>query len=338
MRFIGYLSRLPDLDKAPRQGNRPLELTASFVDLLQQFAPVFTAPTYRTFVAILAGWVLSQRHRFITEVIFSSGNVGNGHWSRFHRFFSHAAWDIDAFSLALTKLVLTILAPGTLLIFTVDDTLCRKHGLTLYGVGMHYDPLISSSSKKLVSWGHDWVVLCVIIVHPFWGPPRSSPYPSPRRLYINRQGLTKGKKSREESSKAKAAPKTKAKAKAAPKTKTKAKAAPKTKTKAKAAPKTKTKAKAAPKTKAKAETNSDHRTRPELALELIHLVARWFADHEILVLGDSAYGGQSILSHLPTNVHLISRVHPKAALYQPAPPRPRGPKDGRARKEIACRA
>ncbi len=303
-----------------------MELTASFVDLLQQFAPVFTAPTYRTFVAILAGWVLSQRHRFITEVIFSSGNVGNGHWSRFHRFFSHAAWDIDAFSLALTKLVLTILAPGALLIFTVDDTLCRKRGLTLYGVGMHYDPLISSSSKRLVSWGHDWVVLCVIIVHPSWAPTKVFALPIAARLYINRQGLTKGKKSREESSKAKAAPK--AKTKAALKAKTKA--APKAKTKAKAAPEAK--AKAAPKTKAKAETNSDHRTRPELALELIHLVARWFADHEILVLGDSAYGGQSILSHLPANVHLISRVHPKAALYRPAPPKAPRTK-GRPRKK-----
>ena len=65
-----------------------MELTASFVDLLPQFSPVFTAPTYQTFVAIIAGWVLSQRHRFITEVIFSSGHVGEGHWSRFHRFFS----------------------------------------------------------------------------------------------------------------------------------------------------------------------------------------------------------------------------------------------------------
>jgi hypothetical protein len=295
-----------------------MELTASFLVLLQQFAPVFTSPTFRTFTWIVSGWVLSQRHRFITEVIFSSGNVGNGHWSRFHRFFSHAAWDLDEFSLALTKLVLTILAPGSLLIFTVDDTLCRKRGLTLYGAGMHYDPLISSSSKKLVSWGHDWVVLCVIIVHPFWAPTKVFALPIAARLYINRQGLTKGKKSRGKSAKAKAAPK--AKAKAAPKAK------------AKAAPKAK--AKAAPETK----TNSDHRTRPELALELIHLVARWFPDHEILVLGDSAYGGQSVLSHLPANVHLISRVHPKAALYQPAPPRLRGPKDGRARTAIACRA
>ena len=127
-----------------------MELTCSFLDLLQHFAPTFTAPTYQTFAVIVAGWVLSQRHRFITEVIFSGGHVGIGHWSRFHRFFSHAAWDIDTFSLLLAKLAMTILAPGATLLWAVDDTLCRKRGLTLYGAGMHYDPLISSRSKALV--------------------------------------------------------------------------------------------------------------------------------------------------------------------------------------------
>ena len=72
-----------------------MELTASFVDLLQHFVPVFTAPTFQTFLQIVTGWVLSHRHRYVTEVIFAGGNVGNGHWCRFHRFFSHAAWDID---------------------------------------------------------------------------------------------------------------------------------------------------------------------------------------------------------------------------------------------------
>jgi hypothetical protein len=344
-----------------------MELTASFVDLLHQFAPVFTAPTSQTFLAIVAGWVLSQRHRFITEVIFSSGQVGNGHWSRFHRFFSHAAWDIDTFSLVLTKLVLTILAPGATLIFTADDSLCRKRGLTLYGAGMHYDPLISSRSKKLVSWGHNWVALSVIIVHPFWAPTKVFALPIAARLYINRQGLTKGKKSRGKSAEAqktkgkttaqKAKGKTTAKAKAN-KTTAKAKAkANKTTAKAKAkANKTTAKAKAkANKTTAKnvnskttaraqkangktmakakkAKADPNHRTRPELALELIQLVARWFPAAEILVLGDSAYGGRSVLSHLPPNVHLISKVHPKGALYEPAPPKIKGTK-GPARKK-----
>jgi hypothetical protein len=258
-----------------------MELTSPFLDLLQQFAPVFTAPTYQTFLVIVSGWVLSQRHRFITEVIFSGGHVGIGHWARFHRFFSHAAWDIDAFSMALAKMVVTILAPGAQLLWAVDDTLCRKRGLTLYGAGMHYDPLISSRPKALVSWGHDWVVLCLIVVHPFWAPTKVFALPIAARLYINRQGLTKGKKG-------------------------KGKAA-RTKT---------VKGK-----KVKAEANPDHRTRPELALELILLVARWFPDDEIIVLGDSAYGGRSVLSHLPPNVHLISRVHPDGALYKPAPPK-----------------
>ena len=89
-----------------------MELTPSFLDLLQHFVPVFTAPTFQTFALIVTGWILSHRHRYITEVIFSGGNVGNGHWSRFHRFFSHAAWDLDTFSMYLAKLVVSILAPG----------------------------------------------------------------------------------------------------------------------------------------------------------------------------------------------------------------------------------
>jgi DDE superfamily endonuclease len=246
-----------------------MELTPSFSALLQEFLPVFTAPTFQTFVQILTGWLLSHRHRYITDIIFSGGNVGNGHWARFHRFFSHAAWDLDVLSLHLAKLVVRVLALNASLLWAVDDTLCRKRGLTLYGVGMHHDPLISSKAKPLVSWGHDWVVLCLLIVHPFWAPSKVFALPIAMRLYRNRQGLTKGKKG---------------------------------------------------KTKAKPDPN--HRTRPQLAVELITLVAAWFPEDEILVSGDSAYGGRSVLSSLPANAHLISHVHPKGALYAPAPPRP----------------
>jgi hypothetical protein len=153
------------------------------------------------------------------------------------------------------------------LIWAVDDTLCRKRGLTLYGAGMHYDPLISSRAKSLVSWGHDWVVLCLIVANPFWAPTKVFALPIAVRLYRNRQGLTKGKKGRSKASKA----------------------------------------------------NPDHRTRPELARELIELAATWFPNDEIMLTGDSAYGGKSILSFLPPNVHLISHVHPKGALYERAP-------------------
>ena len=265
-----------------------MEITDSFLTLLQNFAPVFTAPTYQTFVVIVTGWIISQRHRYVTEVIFSSGRVGDGHWSRFHRFFSHAAWDIDTFSMRLAKLVVTILAPGTTFFWAVDDTLCRKRGLTLYGAGMHYDPLISSRAKSLVSWGHDWVVLTLIVAFPPWARSKVFALPIAMRLYRNRQGLTKGKKN--------------------------------------------PKGKKGQQKPAKPKHDPNHRTRPELALELIIMVAQWFPNEEIIVSGDSAYGGQSILSHLPPNVHLISHVHPNGALYEPAPPK-KEKRKGPARKK-----
>ncbi len=266
-----------------------MELTPSFTALLQQFAPVFTSPTFLTFVQTLTGWILSQRRRYITEVIFSGSNVGNGHWSRFHRFFSHASWDIDALSMLLAKLVVTILAPGAMLLWAVDDTLCRKRGLTLYGAGMHYDPLISSRAKSLVSWGHDWVVLCLLVVNPFWAPTKVFALPVAVRLYRNRQGLTKGKKGKKE------------------------------------------------RQKPRPKHDPNHRTRPELALELVELVAMWFPADEVMLSGDSAYGGKSILSKLPSKVHLISHVHPKGALYEPRLQGARRPGAAPARKGSACR-
>jgi hypothetical protein len=128
--------------------------------------------------------------------------------------------------------------------------------------------------------------------------------PIAARLYINRQGLPKGRKDKGKAARTKKGEGKEGKAKATAKAKA----------------------------TTKPEADPDHRSRPELALELIVLVARWFPDDEVVVLGDSAYGGRSVLSHLPPNVHLISRVHPTGALDQPAPPNP--PKSlGRPRKK-----
>ena len=86
----------------------------------------------------------------------------------------------------------------------------------------------------------------------------------------------------------------------------------------------------------KPKADPNHRTRPELAVELIKLAASWFPDDTIIVTGDSAYGGKSVLGHLPENVHLISHVHPKGALYEPAPqPDPNTKTKGRPRKKGA---
>ena len=75
-----------------------------------------------------------------------------------------------------------------------------------------------------------------------------------------------------------------------------------------------------------------HRTKPELAVELITLLAAWLPGREFLLTGDSAYGGASVAKSLPANMHLISRAHAKAALYAAAPLPGPSQKAGRPRK------
>lgn len=276
-----------------------MELTNSFEILLRSFSPVFTEPSFQTFRLMMTGWILSTRHRYVTDLIVSSDSTTNGHFSDYHRFFSQAAWDIDHLWKLLAQLIVkTLIGPDGAIVLSGDDTLCRKRGLGIFGTGMHHDPLSSSKSKKICHWGHDWVDLCIVIANPWWAPSKVFSVPICMRLYRNRQGLTKGKNK-------KAAKKSVARKKAASK-----------KSKQTAAKKKQSK-KAAKKNRQ--GSKEPHKTRPELMTEMIVLVAAWFPDRQFVLVVDSLYSGQSVLGKLPSNFDLIGPVHPEAALYAPAP-------------------
>jgi hypothetical protein len=276
-------------------------LTKNFHALILCCDGNFTKPSFVLFCALMTGWVLSVRHRYITELIYASDNIDNGHWSRFHRFFSKNAWSLDALSMTIASLLIDAFVPEGVIVLALDDTLCHKRGLNLFGAGMHHDPLLSSKKMKLVSWGHVWVVVTLVISLPAWAPSKIFSLPIGFRLYRNRQGNNKGKKNKEQDTRSRCPRKRKKK-------------------KAKNAKK---KSPVAP-----AET---HRTRPELGLELLCLIAKTFSGRIFVVTGDSLYGGVSVLSKLPANVHCISRVHANGVLYAPAPA-PTG-KRGRHRKK-----
>jgi len=80
-------------------------------------------------------------------------------------------------------------------------------------------------------------------------------------------------------------------------------------------------------------TDKQYRTRPQLALEMIQVVARWLGPRKLRVLGDSEYAGGSISRHLPANTELISRMTMNAALYELPPHQATG--RGRRRKKGA---
>jgi hypothetical protein len=69
---------------------------------------------------------------------------------------------------------------------------------------------------------------------------------------------------------------------------------------------------------------SEYRTRPQLASEMIALLASWVPGRTIHIVGDSEYAGKSISRHLPEHAHLTSRMVMNAALYDQPPKRRKG--------------
>ena len=270
-----------------------MKLIPEFVSLLEEFTVVFTVQSFPIFVELMTGWVLSHRHRYITDLILTSGSVGKRHFSNYHRFFSQYAWCLDVLSKCLLLFLIRVFRITGTIELSIDDTLARKRGLTVYGTGMHHDAKMSSRSKTITSWGHDWVVLCLVIRNPIWAPSKVFSLPICFRLYRNRQGVTKGKKrTRKQDPKKKK------------------------------------------RQRKRRIGNGAHRTRPELAVEMLQMVAEWLPDRQFIVTGDSAYGGASVLQKLPENIDLISHVHPKGVLYEPAPqPNPNEKRRGPRRKK-----
>src|SRR5450755_140944 len=62
------------------------------------------------------------------------------------------------------------------------------------------------------------------------------------------------------------------------------------------------------------KTKKEHRTKPELAADMVRTLATWLPGREILVLGDNAYACKAMLHNRPENVNFIGPICWNAAL------------------------
>jgi DDE superfamily endonuclease len=60
----------------------------------------------------------------------------------------------------------------------------------------------------------------------------------------------------------------------------------------------------------------EHRTKSQLAAEMVAVLAGWLPERKILVIGDSAYIGRHLLRQRPINVDALGPIHWKAALFE----------------------
>ena len=163
-------------------------LVTSFLMFLQPLAVVMSARSFANLTTILTGWTFASHHT-LSQMIGWAGMAQAKHYSAFYRLFASARWSRDMLGLAVLGQIEPWLADGPIRL-ALDDTLARKRGLKVFGVGMHHDPLLSTRKTAIMNWGHSWVVLGVLVEFSLWRG-RVFCLPILFRLYLNRKSATR---------------------------------------------------------------------------------------------------------------------------------------------------
>jgi len=143
------------------------QLIPSLAELVGHFRDCFRVEVFQTFQALLAGWIVCNGTRTISEVWQATGLAARRHHDTAYAVFHSAVWEWDDLGIVLATLILAHLIPGGVVWLVIDDTLCHKRGAKVAFGGIFLDPVLSSKRHKTFRFGVNWVVLGIAVPIPF---------------------------------------------------------------------------------------------------------------------------------------------------------------------------
>ncbi len=139
-----------------------LPVPASLMTLLADLAPLFTAPSFRTFCGLACGFLAQTGKRTVCGILAGAGLARCWNHDRAHRFFSRARWSPDELGLAVARLVVALLVPaGEPVTVAIDDTLFKRRGKKVWAAAWFHDGSAPGPAKT--GYGNNWVVAAVVV-------------------------------------------------------------------------------------------------------------------------------------------------------------------------------
>jgi len=124
------------------------QLIPSLATLVEPLRGCFHPQVFQTFQALLAGWIICQGPRTISEVWLATGLAARRHHDTAYAVFHSAVWEWDDLGIVLATLILTHLVPSGVVWIVVDDTLCHKRGAKVAFGGIFLDAVLSTKKHK----------------------------------------------------------------------------------------------------------------------------------------------------------------------------------------------
>jgi DDE superfamily endonuclease/putative transposase ISC1217 len=144
--------------------------------LLSLFAPAFrAAATFARAKLLSVAAILTTGRRTVTNLLRTIAGLTEGDPSSYHRVLSLAQWSGLELAAILTRFILRHFWPQGRIRLVGDDTVTEHPGRKVHGKARHRDPVRSSHSYTAWRWGHQWVVLAVLVRFPFATRPWALP-------------------------------------------------------------------------------------------------------------------------------------------------------------------
>lgn len=155
------------------------------------FIKCFSAPSYRMFIALLIGWVLTVGKHTVSQVILTMRLHDSKHFASIYRFLGKGRWSVDLVSSCLFRvLVDTLKAQGADIQVVIDDTLNKRSGKRICGAGWQHDGSAQKQSKQ-TGYGVCFVIIglavrllgvsdrmfCLPYAARLWWPPKAKVKP-----------------------------------------------------------------------------------------------------------------------------------------------------------------
>jgi hypothetical protein len=131
--------------------------------LLASFGSATTVRTAENLAVLARGAILATRDRTVTGCLVAAWPWVTKHWSAYANVLSRARLRMLVLARILFRLIVSLLPEDAPVELVVDETLVRRWGPRVVGVGLHRDAVLSSRGRKTVSPGHKWVVLSVVV-------------------------------------------------------------------------------------------------------------------------------------------------------------------------------
>jgi DDE superfamily endonuclease len=148
-----------------------MQLPNFAMPVLSTFQPAFSTPTSNRFLVLWLGAILTTGRQTLTNIVRTVRHHATGHVSSYHRVFSQRRWSAWELARLLLTFLLNYVVPTGPVLLAGDDTIAERPGPHVFGQGRHRDGVRSTHSYTAYRWGHQWVVVSVLVTFPFAARP-----------------------------------------------------------------------------------------------------------------------------------------------------------------------